>query len=247
MRKIAIIPVLEGIEKQEYNNSILLERIQNNIANALETKLFDEVIVASDNEIILKLAVDSGANPYKYVTNLQLSKERIVTKILIEVIDSFKKKGIQIYYGCCIFSDAIIASSSMLKIAFERLVIEKYDSLFPVISYEYPTQKALILDDERLKMLLSEYQGVNSKALVPTFYDCEQFYLFRVASLLKHESLLTANTGTIVLPDRTMLNQETNWKLAEIKFETLPQELTSDTTRKTKCLIKMIDKKTIEA
>lgn len=245
MRKIAIIPVLGLLKKKLYDIDFLITKIQQNITNALDTKLFDEVIVASENETILKLAATNGANTFKFIFEKQFSKMQLITKVLADLFSFYRKKGIQIQYGCCIYPDAVMASSNILRMAFEQLTREDFDSLFPITAYEYPCQKAFLLQDKRLQKLMKNVNKIDEELLPPTFYDSEQFYLFNVERFLKSEKLLTQNTGAIILPDRKIVDIQNHWKLSEIKFETQLQIPFSEDTNLTKYLISMVDPKTL--
>lgn len=199
MRRIAIIPVLEILNKNLNKESFNLALIDNNIKNAFKTRLFDEVIVVANNESVFDLVEQNGANYIKWEQNEVVPKVQVLEKILLHIVKKFIQKGIKIDYGCCILPEALIASPDILKNALKKLISEGLDNLMPVIPYKYPIQKALQIQNHKLIKCRSDYENIDTSVLPHAYHDFEQFYLFKVESLLKYKKLLTPNTGAIIL------------------------------------------------
>ena len=96
------------------------------------------------------------------------------------------------------------------------------DSVFPVIRYGYPIQRALVVDEnKRIKMREPKYFSSRSQDLEPFFHDAGQFYFFEINKVLEQKSLWTKNTGFIEISELEGqdIDEEMDWKLAELKYK----------------------------
>jgi N-acylneuraminate cytidylyltransferase len=62
-----------------------------------------------------------------------------------------------------------------------------------------------------------------SQDLEPSYHDAGQFYWFKPVVAQKHKKLWTNNTGKIEINELSAqdIDNETDWKLAELKYELL--------------------------
>ena len=101
------------------------------------------------------------------------------------------------------------------------MIDNDYDSLFPVVKYSHPIQRALKISQTRLVMNYPENYPIRTQDLEGNYHDSGQFYWMEVNAFLKEKQFLTANSGTIILSDLQVQDIDTidDWMLAEIKYK----------------------------
>ena len=96
MRNLAIIPARGGskrIPRKNIKDFLGKPIITYSIEAALRSKLFDEVMVSTDDEEIAKIAVQNGAN-VPFMRSKKNSDDFATTaEVLIEVIESYRLNG----------------------------------------------------------------------------------------------------------------------------------------------------------
>jgi pseudaminic acid cytidylyltransferase len=72
-------------------------------------------------------------------------------------------------------------------------------------------------------MIWPENLNKRSQDLPIAYHDAGQFYWISTSILLQKQTILTNNTGVIILNELEVqdIDNETDWKLAELKFELL--------------------------
>lgn len=121
---------------------------------------------------------------------------------------------------CCILPSPF-AHSNRLREFYELLLEPGYDSVFPVIKYSHPIQRALEFKEDKIQMIHSENTSKRTQDLTPTYHDAGQFYWMNINSFHKYRSLFTKNSGAIVISELENhdIDTEEDWKIAEIKYE----------------------------
>ncbi|RMF26750.1 MAG: pseudaminic acid cytidylyltransferase [Bacteroidetes bacterium] len=223
MRHLAIIPARGGskrIPRQNLREFLGRPVIAYSIEAAAESGLFDEIMVSTDDEEIAALAEQYGAN-VPFMRSPENANDHATTvDVLLEVLDHYQKKGVKFHYGCCIYPVAPFVTGRRLFSAFLKMRRHDYDCVFPVTPFNYPVQRALRLNDGRLELLYPEFEKARSQDLETSYHDSGQFYWFNVERLRQKKSLMTDNTGAIILNELEVqdIDNEIDWKMAELKY-----------------------------
>ena len=71
--------------------------------------------------------------------------------------------------------------------------------------------------------MFPKYRDARSQDLSSVYHDAGQFYITRVDSFFRTNELWTDNTGGLILSELEVqdLDTDTDWKLAEMKFQLL--------------------------
>ena len=112
----------------------------------------------------------------------------------------------------------------ILNKSFKKLTENNLDSLFPIIKYGHPIQRALkISSDNKLKYYITENTLTRTQDLKDMFYDAGQFYWMNVNEILEHKKVVTNNSEGILISELEAhdIDNELDWKLAELKFNLL--------------------------
>ena len=85
------------------------------IKAALDSNIFDEVMVSTDNEDIRQIALGYGAN-VPFMRSAQTSDDYATTEdVIMEVITEYRKLGIEYPYVCCLYPTAPFITVDILK------------------------------------------------------------------------------------------------------------------------------------
>jgi pseudaminic acid cytidylyltransferase len=226
MSRIAIIPARGGskrIPRKNIKPFLGKPIIAYSILSALSSRLFDEVMVSTDDQEIAEVAKRYGASVPFLRTPKNSDDEASTFSVLEEVIGDYKKQDRDFKYGCCIYPTAPFVTKAKLEEGFRYLSKYDFDSVFPVLRFSYPVQRALRLTDNRISMIDPHYLNSRSQDLEVAYHDSGQFYWFKVDTLLRQRHMFSANSGAIVISELEGqdIDSELDWKLAELKYEVM--------------------------
>ena len=109
MKSIAIIPARGGskrIPRKNIKNFLGKPIISYSLDAALQSKLFDEVMVSTDDEEILNIALENGAKVPFLRSKKNAGDLASTYDVLEEVILEYKKNDKKFDYICCIYPTA---------------------------------------------------------------------------------------------------------------------------------------------
>jgi pseudaminic acid cytidylyltransferase len=225
MSKLAIIPARGGskrIPRKNIKNFLGKPIIAYAIENAINSQLFDEIMVSTDDEVIAEIAISYGAKvPFKR-SEKNSSDSATTIDVIKEVIFSYEKLGRQFEYASCIYPCTPLLSKEKLKESFYLLKKSDLDCVFPIIKYGFPIQRAVRLNDKGLiEMFQPEHLITRSQDLENSFHDAGQFYSFNVNNLVSKQKLITKLTGHIEVSEMEAqdIDNLVDWQLAELKYK----------------------------
>ncbi|MBS7787919.1 pseudaminic acid cytidylyltransferase [Flavobacterium sp. CYK-55] len=227
MPRLAIIPARGGskrIPRKNIRDFLGKPIIAYAIEAALESGLFDQVIVSTDDVQIAEIARNFGAET-PFLRSAQNSNDTATTAdVISEVLDAYKKQHIVWQQAACIYPCAPFVTADLLLQASRVLAQQQADVVFPVIRYGHPIQRALKLDAAgKISSLLDGYTQTRTQDLESAFHDAGMFYFFDVARFEQTRSLRTENTIAIEIDENHAqdIDSESDWQLAELKYQNL--------------------------
>ncbi len=229
MRKLAIIPARGGskrLPRKNIKNFMGRPILSYPIKAAFNSSLFDEVMVSTDDEEIADISKLFGAKIPMFRSEKNSSDHATTIDVIIEVLENYRKKGINFTHACCIYPTAALISPYDLKKAYSKMIKHEYVSVIPVTPFSYPIHRALMINsDGKLNMQKQENIQTRTQDFPQSYHDAGQFYWFDVKKILKEKNLFTSNTGSIILPEHNVqdIDNESDWKMAEMKFKLLNQ------------------------
>jgi len=137
---------------------------------------------------------------------------------LCEVLTRVDKKYNHV---CCVYATAPLLKPEHLREAHQLLTKEGFDSVFPVVRFGFPIQRAVARTDKgKIVMFQPEHQLTRSQDLPVAYHDAGMFYWLRPEIILAKGRMWTDNSGSIVLPEHQVqdIDNEVDWTLAEYKF-----------------------------
>lgn len=222
MKNIAIIPARGGSKRIPRKNIKLFMGkpiIAYSIEAALQSCLFDEVMVSTDDEEIAYVAKQHGAQ-VPFMRSAEMSNDYASTAdVILEVLKKYKEQDWEFETVCCIYSTAPFVTPEKLQEAYGKMNPE-IDSVFTCVAYSYPVQRSLHIVDGKIGMVYPEYRNARSQDLEPIYHDAGQFYMSQVASFIQEKTFWGKNAAGLVLSELEVqdLDTPTDWALAEMKY-----------------------------
>lgn len=225
-KNLCIIPARGGskrIPRKNIKNFMGKPIIAYSIQAAIQSNLYDEVMVSTDDDEIAKISRDYGAKVPFMRSETNADDFATTMDVLLEVVKEYQNLGGEFDYICCIYPTAPFVTSTQLINAYGKLTKEEFDVVFPVVPFNYPIQRSLKMENSKLQFFFPEFENARSQDLQGAFHDAGQFYFLKLSSLLKQKTLFSKNTGAIILNELEAqdIDNETDWKIAEIKYEFL--------------------------
>ena len=225
MNRIAIIPARGGskrIPRKNIKPFLGKPIISYSIEAALQSGLFDEVMVSTDDKEIAEVAKSYGAS-VPYLRSQKNSDDFATTfDVINEVISYYHISDTTFEEACCIYPTAPFTTTERLKSFQEFLAQSKFDCVFPVLKFGYPIQRGLRLNDHgQMHMIAPKHLVTRSQDLEASFHDAGQFYWFNVEKLMKFKQLWTNNTGAMAIKELEAHDIDTldDWEIAEFKYQ----------------------------
>ncbi|MFK7808008.1 MAG: pseudaminic acid cytidylyltransferase [Saprospiraceae bacterium] len=227
MKILAIIPARGGSKRVPHKNKkdfLGQPIISYSIETALQSNIFDEVMVSTDDTEIAEIALQYGANVPFLRSAKNASDQATTLDALLEVLENYKKKGIEFDYACCIYPTAPLLSTTNIQEGYSTIIKNDFKTVVTVAEYSYPIHRALQMDDKgSLSMINEKNLNARSQDLAKAYHDAGQFYWFDTNIIKDCNSLFTDQTGSIVLPESQVqdIDTEEDWIMAELKYKHL--------------------------
>ena len=229
MRRLAIITARGGskrIPKKNIREFCGKPILAYSIAAALESGLFDHVMVSTDSGEIAEIAKKYGAEVPFFRSETTSGDFATTNDVLAEVLAEYEKLGMQFDVACCIYPTAPFVTAEKLKTAVEQLEASDADTLIPVVSFSYPPQRAMVVEKERLVFKYPEYLDSRSQDLQPHYHDVGQFYVFRTDRFAVNKKLMVGDILPFIVSELEVqdIDNLTDWKIAEMKYRLMTEE-----------------------
>ena len=220
MSVIAVITARGGskrIPKKNIRDFCGKPIIAYSIGAALESGIFDEVMVSTDSKEIAQIAERFGAK-VPFLRSEKTSGDTATTaEVLSEVLETYMDNGKRFNAMCCLYPTAPFVTPDKLKEAYEILSSSGEDAVMPVVRYSFPPQRANLIKDGKLVYQYPEYRTARSQDLEPVYHDCGQFYFYRVREDL---SFPVDSYAPLIMDERMVqdIDNESDWQIAEMKY-----------------------------
>lgn len=220
-KTIAIITARGGskrIPRKNIKNFCGKPIICYSIEAALDSGVFDQVMVSTDDGEIAAIARKNGAN-VPFMRSPETSDDFAATDDVIkEVIETYRLRGEVFERFCCIYPTCPLLKAKRLKEAMSLL--DNCDGVMPVVSFSYPPQRGMYIRDGQLVRINPEYNKSRSQDLELIYHDSGQFYACRTEAFLKAGTLNLPNLKALTLTEMEVqdIDTEADWELAELKY-----------------------------
>ena len=224
MGKIAIITARGGskrIPKKNIREFLGKPILAYSIEAALGSGLFDEVMVSTDSTEIADIAERFGAKVPFYRSDATSNDYATTNDVILEVLDKYERRGENFDIAVCLYPTAPFVTAQKLISAVKELEDSDADTLIPVVPFSYPPQRALIIDQGKLRFLYPENLDARSQDLMPHYHDVGQFYVIRTEAFKVNKKLMVGNILPFIVDEREVqdIDNESDWAIAEMKYK----------------------------
>ncbi|WP_277761177.1 pseudaminic acid cytidylyltransferase [Pseudomonas sp. A34-9] len=224
MSNVAIIPARGGSKRIPRKNLLPFDgvpMIVRSIRTALESGVFDQVVVSTDDVEIADVARAQGAQ-VPFLRPAELADDFTGTAaVIVHALQQLPAFD----YACCVYATAPLLQARYLRQGLELLEQHPDRSFaFSVCSFGFPVQRALTLDGQgALTALYPEFRHTRSQDLPEAFQDAGQFYWGRSEAWLRGEVVYSPASLPVVLPRHLVQDIDTpeDWTRAEYLYAAL--------------------------
>lgn len=222
MNNIAIITARGG-SKRIFRKNIKLfmgkPMIAYAIESALQSDIFDDVMVSTDDMEIADIAKQYGAN-IPFMRSEKTSGDFATTfDVIDEVINEYQKRDISFTNFCCIYPCVPFLSAQTLQNAYQQF--QGFNALIPVCKFSTPIEWAVRIENNVLLPYNRDAQNMRSQDLIPKYFDVGMFYFCKTKAMYQYNSLTPDNTTAFIMDEKECHDIDTldDWIIAEIKYK----------------------------
>lgn len=224
--KLAVIPARGGSKRIPRKNIKPFHgkpMIAYAITAALTSKIFDKVVVSTDDEEIAQIAITYGAE-VPFMRPADLADDHTPTvPVVAHAIANCQSMGWDVSEVCCIYPGVPFVSTGDIVQALEQLLRLRAHYAFPVTGFPSPIQRALRrMEDGSVLPFQPQYAATRTQDLEPGYFDVGQFYWGHRDAWLKGLNI-HLNGTTLVIPEWRVVDIDTpaDWNRAELLYATL--------------------------
>jgi pseudaminic acid cytidylyltransferase len=176
--RLAVIPARGGSKRLPRKNLrpfAGVPMIARGIATARAARLFDRIVVSTDDDEIAQVAAAAGAElPFRRPAELADDHAGTVP-VIAHALDALDwPDG---HAVCCLYPCVPLLQPDDLRQALALLEAGGCSHVFPVLAFGSPVQRAMRRDaDGRMAPMFPEHTATRSQDLPPAFHDAGQFY-----------------------------------------------------------------------
>jgi len=201
------------------------------ITAALDSNLFDEVMVSTDSREIADVGKEYGA-AVPFMRSPSTSDDYATTAdVLQEVLRTYADRGKMFDDMCCLYPTAPFVTAEKLRAAYAAFMEGGAEMLEPVAAFSYPPQRSFSIREGGLVYNYPEYVRTRSQDLPTWYHDAGQFYFYKVDAF--HRSLrndskqggYNLHCVPFVMDEMEVQDIDTvmDWQLAEAKYRLLQE------------------------
>lgn len=224
--KIAIIPARGGskrIPRKNIRDFAGRPMIDWTIKAAKESRLFEHVVVSTDDDEIAEIAITCGAEvPFKRPADLADDHTTTVS-VVAHAVRTCNTLGWSLDHICCLYPCAPFLMTQDLITSYKLLVDRKVHFVYPVTEYPHPIQRALrYLPSGKMAFYSSEFELTRTQDLEVAYHDAGQFYWGSVSAWLEERNMHTDGLGMPIPKWRVVdIDTEEDWVRASYFFESI--------------------------
>lgn len=182
---------------------------------AVNSKVFDEIMVSTDDVEIAKIAKQFGAKVPFMRSEKTANDFATTADVLEEVVSEYKKRGKTFDELCCIYPCVPFLTADVINNAYEKFKTSGVDRLIPVVKYSFPIQRAFKLNEQGLlEYREPENAPKRSQDLEPMYHDVGMFYFYKTEKM-NSDKIAMLEMDEAMVQD---IDNDSDWRMAEMKY-----------------------------
>ena len=198
------------------------------IAWALEvaknSRLFDHIIVSTDNKEIADIARNLGAE-VPFIRPAELSDDFAgTTEVVSHATEWAVEQGFKLSAVCCIYATAPFLQATDLSRGLQVLQSGQWDYAFSVTDFSSTIYRAFKqASSGGLEMIFPEHFLTRSQDLPIAFHDAGQFYWGSIDAWLQKRIIFSDRSAPVFIPRIRVqdIDVPEDWAIAENLFKVL--------------------------
>lgn len=226
-KRVAIIPARGGskrIPRKNIRPFLGRPMISYPLKVALDSGLFDRVIVSTDDSEVAAIARDHGAET-PFVRPPELSDDHTGTAaVVVHALQALAEAGFVADQACCLYATTPLVMAEDLQGALALMERSDARYAFAAGRFSFPIQRAVKLDGaQRISSMFPEFISSRSQDLEPAYHDAGQFCWGSASAFIGNEPIFSSQTVAYVLPDHRVQDIDTleDWTRAELLYRML--------------------------
>lgn len=188
IKRLAVIPARGGSKRIPHKNIrefLGKPLIAYSIEAAVQSHLFDKVVISTDDEEIAAVASKYGAE-VPFMRDKSLADDFTGTfAVTLDAYKRIKAQGFDADVICCIYATAPLLTAKYLIDGCKFFEDERADYLYACCEFPFPIQRAQYLDEHKAPTPVTpEFMSSRSQDLPKTYQDAGQFYFHSRHNLL---------------------------------------------------------------
>lgn len=193
------------------------------IEAALNSGVFDEVMISTEDDEIAKFAQEYGA-VFPFRRSDEMAGDHAMTiDVMLEVVNEYKKAGKSPESVCCIYPTAPFVTAEKFRKANTLFEKSKAEAVVPVVRFSFPPQRCFVIEGEYIKYKWKEYEFSRSQDLEPFYHDAGQFYFIKTDAMVSQRTLVPKKTVPMIMDEMEVqdIDNMEDWSIAEIKYQAM--------------------------
>ena len=208
-RALCVIPARGGskrIPRKNVKDFLGKPLIAYSIEAALNSGVFERVIVSTDDTEIADVAVKFGAQ-VPFMRDAALSDDYATSSDA--VLDAAARLG---GYSrvCCLYATAPLITGEILREAYGKFEEAECEFLFSATEFSFPIQRAIRLSkDGAVSMFYPQFALTRSQDLERAYHDAGAFYFGRREAWLEKKPIFAPYSRAFLLPRNLVCDIDT--------------------------------------
>lgn len=220
--KVAVIPARGGskrIPRKNVRQFSGMPMIAHSIECAKASRLFDRIIVSTDDDEIALVSGKYGAEvPFRRSPELSDDNTGIID-VIADATRRVAAEGATMSAVCCILATAPFLSAADLREGWRTMEDGDWSYVFAATTFAYPIFRSFeSMPAGGVKMFFPEHFTTRSQDLPEALHDAGQFYWGRPDAWLAKERIFSERSATVVIPRWRVqdIDSEEDWTRAEL-------------------------------
>jgi len=228
--RLAVLPARGGSTRVPRKNIRLFcgkPMIAWPIAAAIESDVFDRIIVSTDDQEIADVARACGAQA-PFTRPAEISDDYAgTTPVVAHAINWAVDQGWAVDEVCCLYPTAPMVRAPDIVDGMRKLLAGDWDFVFTATDYPSPIFRAFQeTESGSLEMFFPEHFRARSQDLPRALHDAAQFYWGRPEAWLADRPLFGPRSAALLIPRWRVQDIDTpdDWRRAEAMFRALGED-----------------------
>lgn len=226
--KLCIIPARGGskrIPRKNIKNFLGKPIIAYSIEAAKKSKLFDRIIVSTDDLEIAEVAKQYGAEiPFVRPDNIADDYATTID-VINHAINYYHEVGINFDVVCCLYATAPFATSDDLCQAYDLMDLDNcIDYAFSATEFSFPIWRGFMIKQNGFaEMIWPENFAKRSQDLEKVYHDAGMFYFGKAEAFLTNQPIFGNSSKPMLLPHYRVQDIDTldDWQRAEVMYRVI--------------------------